>query len=194
MRKIVLKILFLAFIAVGCQQKKQTEINVSENNEQMKSNFDLKSDYQDFKTKMTELDTLKVWIDHSVCTYQGEERLLITKKSDSIKILSEFKDYDEQNPEWQKIFEKSITENDTTWDFGNFMERNKSRINSDDNEYVKIEIKNGEQKMKFVTKGLVDLNTFMAEYGTMMRKLYEPKKRQIYGVPLITETELINEE
>ena len=187
MRKIVLKILFLAFIAVGCQQKKQTEINVSENNEQMKSNFDLKSDYQDFKTKMTELDTLKVWIDHSVCTYQGEERLLITKKSDSIKILSEFKDYDEQNPEWQKIFEKSITENDTTWDFGNFMERNKSRINSDDNEYVKIEIKSGKQKLQFVTERLVDLNTFMTDYRITMRNLHEPKKKFIYGIPIPTE-------
>ena len=157
----------------------------------MKSNFNLNSDYANFKTKMTELDTIKVWVNHSVCTFQGYERLMITKKSDSIKILSEFKDHDELNPKWEKVFEKSIVENDTTWNFGDFMERNINRLNSDSEKYPKIEIKNGEQKMKFITNGLGDLNTFMAEYGIMMRNLHEPKEKLIYGVPVLTETELI---
>ncbi len=194
MKKIVLKILFIAFIAVGCQQKKQSETNIEKNNEPIKSNFDLKSDYAEFKTEMTELDTLKIWVDHSVCTFQGFERLTITKNSGLIKIASEFKDYDEHNPKWEKIFEKSIAENDTIWNFERFLERNKNRINSDENKYAKIEIKSGKQKLKFVTEGLVDLNTFMADYGMTMRNLHEPKEKFIYGVPIPTENELINEE
>jgi hypothetical protein len=141
LKKIVLNILFFAFIVVGCQQKKQSVTNISEINEPLKSSFDLNSDYADFKTKMTQLDTLKVFVDHSVCTYQGYERLTITKKESLIKILSEFKDYDEQNPEWEKVFEESIAENDTTWNFENFILRNKNRLTSDVEKHAKIEVK-----------------------------------------------------
>jgi hypothetical protein len=38
-------------------------------------------DLTDFKKKMTDLDTIKIWFDHSICTYQGAERIEITKKS-----------------------------------------------------------------------------------------------------------------
>ncbi len=177
-------------MAVGCQQKKQLETKFAEINEPVKSNFDLNSDYADFKTKMTESDTLNVWVDHSVCTYQGYERLMITKKDDSIKILSEFKDYDKQNPEWKIVFEKNISESYTTWNFGNYMKRNKNRLTTDSTKYSKIEVKSGLQKLRFVTKGLVDLNRFKADYDTIMRKLYKPKGILIYGHPIFTETEI----
>lgn len=151
------------------------------------------TDFVDFKTRMTEMDTINVFVDHSVCTYQGYERLLITKISDSIKVRSEYKDYDRQNADWELVFEKMLPENDTTWDFGNFLKQNADRLNSDVEEHAKLEIKNGGQQMRFVTEGLVDLNRFKADYDTTMRKLYEPTEKYIYGVPIPAETEIVDE-
>lgn len=184
MKKIVFNISLLAFITIGCKESKQSEKDNIEPNKSIRSDFNLKTDFANFKTRMTEMDTINVFIDHSVCTYQGYERLLITKKSDSIKVRSEFKDYDRENADWVLIFEKMLPENDTIWDFGRFLKRNVNRLNSDLEEHAKIVIKNGGQQMRFVTDGLVDLNRFKADYDTTMRKLYEPTDKFIYGVPI----------
>ena len=83
--------------------KKETE----KKSESVISDFKLKIDLTDFKNKMTELDTIKIWFDHSVCTYQGAERIEITKESDSIKIRTEFReDTFNENPEWKTLYEK----------------------------------------------------------------------------------------
>ncbi len=193
LKNIELKILFFAFIAIGCQEKKEPKIDVSQESQLRVSTFDLKTEYEDFKKQMTELDTISIFVDHSVCTYEGYERLRITKKSDSIKILSEFKDYDKQDPKWEKVYEKNISKNDTIWNFGKFMKKNESRLNSNTDENVTIEIKNGEQKLKFVTKGLVDLNRFIADYGNTMLKLTEPNQWWFYGILEINESELNDE-
>ena len=80
--KILLKILLLTLILVSCKIRTENKTEI------VKSEFHLKTDLYDFKNKMTELDTIKLYINHSVCMYQGEERIEITKKSDSIKIQS----------------------------------------------------------------------------------------------------------
>ena len=67
--KNLLKILILTLILVSC--KKGTE---------QKTEFNLKTDITDFKKKMTESDTIKIWFNHSVCTYREAERIEITKK------------------------------------------------------------------------------------------------------------------
>lgn len=85
----------MTLILVSC--KKETESKT----EFPKSDFNLKTDLTDFKRKMTELDTIKIFFDHSVCTYEGYERIEITKKSDSIKVRTEFKELginEKQNP------------------------------------------------------------------------------------------------
>ncbi len=174
----------MIILLASCSNNKPSEEDVSIVEEQLKSNFDLKSDFQNFKTKMTEMDTLRIFVDHSVCTYQGYERLMITKHSDSIIVSSEFKDYDNQTPEWEKVFDKTISENDTIWNFGEFMNRNKNRLINDGEKYAKIEVTNGEQKLRFATDGLIDLNNFKTDYDTTMRKLYKPKGILIYGYPV----------
>ncbi len=193
MKKTVFNILLLAFITIGCNESKQSEKDNFESNKSKKSDFNLKKDFADFKIRMTEMDTINVFVDHSVCTYQGYEHLLITKKSDSIKVRSQFKDYDRQNADWELVFEKMLPKNDTIWDFGSFLNRNVNRLTADVEEHAKIIVKNGGQQMRFVTDGLVDLNRFKADYDSTMRKLYEPTDQFIYGVPIPTETEIEDE-
>ncbi len=195
MKKIVFNISLLAFIAIGCKESKQSEKDNIESNKSIRSDFNLKTDFADFKTRMTEMDTINVFVDHSVCTYQGYERLLITKTSDSIKVRSEFKDHDRQNADWELVFQKMLPQNDTIWDFGNFLKRNVNRLTSDVEEHAKIIVKNDGQQMRFITDGLVDLNRFKADYDSTMRKLYEPTDQYIYGVPIPvpTETEIEDE-
>lgn len=169
------KILILILVSCKKQTKKEIEL--------LKSDFNFKKDYADFKHKMTELDTLKIWVNHSVCTYEGYERIEITKKSDSIKIRTEYKEETfEQNPEWKVIYEKLISANDTIWDFGKFMKRNNKRLTSDIKEYGMIQIKSGNDEIQFFTNGLLDLNRFTSDYFETMRKLHHENKQNIYGV------------
>ncbi len=101
--------------------KKETESKT----EFPKSDFNLKTDLTVFKKNMTELDTIKVFFDHSVCTYEGYERIEITKQSDSIKIRTEFKELtfsENKKPEWNLVYEKKISETDTIWQFEKFIE------------------------------------------------------------------------
>ena len=53
-------LIFVIFLQVSCSKSK---IEVK------KSNFILNRDFKDFKTKMTELDTLKVGMFIGACTY-----------------------------------------------------------------------------------------------------------------------------
>src|SRR5690606_7319649 len=102
-----LKILIPALILVSC--KKETENNV----DLVKSDFKLTADLTDFKNKMTESDTIKMWFDHSACVYQGFERIRITKKSDSLKIRSEFKEETfNDDLDWKTVYERIIPIND----------------------------------------------------------------------------------
>ncbi len=179
MKKLI-KIITILVVLVGC--KNQTE-NITE---QPKSNFNLEKDFAEFQTKMTELDTLNVWISHSVCTYQGNEKLEITKKNGNINIKAEYREETfEKNPEWKVIYEKTISENDTIWNFGKFLKRNEKRLKSDTKEYGMLQIKHKGNKIRFFTHGLVDLNRFMAEYFEIMIKIHPENKENIYGYELI---------
>ena len=178
--KNLIKIVSLLIILVGC--KNQTE-NITE---QPESNFNLEKDYAEFQTKMTELDTLKIWISHSVCTYQGSEKIEITKNNGNIKIKTEYKDETfEKNPKWKVVYEKTISENDTIWNLGKFLKRNEKRLKSETKEYGILQIKHRKNKIQFYTHGLIDLNKFMAEYFETMIKIHPENKENIYGYELI---------
>ena len=167
---------------VSCQQKQKTEI------EKPKSEFDLISDMTNFRQKMTELDTLTILFDHSVCTYQGYERIEITKTSDSINIVSNFKELTfDENPKWKEIYDRKISEKDTIWDFEQFLKRNEKRKNSDQNERGILVLTNKKDTIRYSTDGLVDLNRFLADYYETMREIYPENKNGIYGVEVVEE-------
>ena len=186
--KNLLKILILTLIFASC--KKETELK--------KSEFNLKTDLTDFKNKMTESDTIKIWFNHSVCTYQGYERIEITKKSNLINIRTEFKeDIFDQNPEWKIVYEKELSVNDTIWKIEDFFKRNVQRQKSEENGYGTLQVSHNGIKVHYFTKELVDLNMFMADYFETMKEIHPENKNNIYGVEIenlkdqeIKETEL----
>jgi PBP1b-binding outer membrane lipoprotein LpoB len=179
-----LTIIILIMILASC--KKETESKT----ELPKSDFNLKTDLTDFKKKMTDLDTIKVFFDHSVCTYEGYERIEITKQSDSIKVRTEFKELtfsENKNPEWNLVYEKKISETDTIWQFEKFIERNANRKTSDKENRGILIIENKKDTIQFYTDGLVDLNHFLEDYYLTMKKIYPENKNGIYGYELAEE-------
>ena len=179
MKKLVTKILFLAFIAIGCQENKQPNSDMAKINNSKLSRFELRCDYNDFKTKMTELDTIKISFNHSVCTYEGYERIEITKQAELIKIKSEFKDI--ENPEWHLVYSKNISTTDTIWKFGDFIERNKAKWTKKGENRRIIQISNKTDTIKMRTDGLVELNRFLTDYYSTMKELHPENKNNIYG-------------
>ncbi|MBA6157369.1 hypothetical protein H3Z83_12700 [Tenacibaculum sp. S7007] len=181
------KTVFIIFtlILASCKREieKKTELG--------KSEFNLKTDITDFKKKMTESDSIKIWFDHSVCTYQGVERIEITKKSDSIKIRTEFKEETfNENPEWKLVYEKKISKTDSIWNIEKFFKRNIKRRKSEEKEHGTLQVSHKGIKVNYFTNGLVDLNRFMADYFEVMRELHPENKNGIYGVEIINEPEL----
>ena len=139
-------IIFLIMILVSCKNETEQKSVVA------KTDFNIKTDLTDFKNKMNELDTIKIWFDHSVCTYQGVERIEITKKSDSIKIRTEL------------VYEKKIPKTDSIWKIEEFFKRNIEKQKSEEKDYGTLQIAHNGIKVHYFTNGLVDLNRFMADY------------------------------
>ncbi len=148
-----------------------------------KSGFNLERDIADFKNKMTESDTIKLWIDHSVCTYVAYERIIITKKSGLIKIQSEFNE-NTFKPErvWNIMYQKEISVSDTIWKIESLFKRNSHRLKLKGNKnYGTLQVSYKDTKLHYFTKGLVDLNKFLEDYYNTMRKLFPENKEYIYG-------------
>ncbi|MEY8868485.1 hypothetical protein AB9K24_03200 [Meridianimaribacter flavus] len=182
--KNLLKILILTLILASCKKETKSKTELP------KSNFNLKTDLIDFKKKMTDLDTIMVFFDHSVCTYEGYERIEITKNSDSIKVRSEFQELtfnENKNPEWNLVYEKKISEKDTVWQLEKFIKRNANRRTSDKENRGILMIENKKDTIQFFTNGLVDLNRFLEDYYLTMRKIYPENKNGIYGYELVEE-------
>ena len=186
--KNISKILIITLMLVSC--KKETE----KNPEFLKSTFDLKTDLINFKKKMTEQDTINIWFNHAVCTYEGAERIEITKKSDSIHIRTEYKeDTFDQHPQWTVVYEKQLSITDTLWKIEDFFKRNKNRQQSEEKEYGILQVSHKEHKIHYFTEGLGDLNRFMIDYFDTMKKIHPENKNNIYGLE-IPETKLIKDE
>jgi len=158
--------------------------------EQKTSDFDLKTDFIDFKVKMTELDTIKIFINHSVCTFEGYERMELTKQSDSIKIRSEYRNpasIEIKDPNWSLVYEKKVSVNDTIWPFGTFLERNSNRQVRDKIKRGTLVLTHKLDTIAYSTDGLVDLNNFFRDYYETMRKIFPENKNGIYGFEIIEE-------
>lgn len=171
--------IFLIIILVSC--KNETE----QKSEFAKSDFNLITDITDFKNKMTELDTIKIWFDHSVCNYQGVERIEITKKSDSIKIRTEFKEETfNENPEWKLVYEKKIPKTDSIWKIEEFFKRNVERQKSEEKDNGTLQVSHKGIKVHYFNSTLVDLNKFLADYFKTMKGLHPENIDNIYGVEI----------
>lgn len=180
----LLKLLILSFIFTSC--KKET----NKKTVPITPKFNLATDITRFKKKMSELDTIKIWFNHSICTYSGAERIEITKESDSLKIRTEYKEQTfEKNPKWELSYEKRIPITDTIWKFEEFLKRNNKRQKL--KKLGVLQISHNNIKLHYTTDGLVDLNRFMAAYFQTMKTLYPENKNGIYGVEAI-ETEGID--
>ena len=97
-------LIFAVLLQVSCDKNK---IEVK------KSNFILNRDFKDFKTKMTELDTLKVGMFIGACTYHTSEKLVISKRKDSLLIQPYFKRRAFSNDKYIKQKAISIHEKDS---------------------------------------------------------------------------------
>jgi hypothetical protein len=185
--KNLLKILILTLIFSSCKKE------IDSIPELVESDFNLKTDILDFKNKMTELDTIKIWFNHSVCMYEGAEKIEITKKSNLINIQTEFKEHAyEESPEWKIVYQKSIQTIDTTWKIEEFLKRNSSRQESSEKEFGTLQISHNENKIHYFTNGLGDLNSFMADFFETMKTIHPENKNGIYGVDIIEIEDLKN--
>lgn len=173
----IIYILTLSLILVSCKENSDLS-SVS-----LTSDFNLETDIYDFKKKMNESDTIRIWFDHSVCMYEGYERIQITKFSDTLKIRSEFKEVSfNKNPEWKDVYERKLSINDTVWKFEKFLERNSFRINKDEIEYLSFQIIHGNNKLNYSISDLVDLNNLLKDYFETMKELFPENINNIYGI------------
>ena len=170
--KNLIKIITILFILVGCKNQNQ---NVTE---QPKSNFDITKDYSEFKTKMTEQDTIKVWTAITACTYQVVEKLTITKKGQQITITPEIKEGLFADKKFEKQKSITISENDTIWKFGKFMKKYSNRITTEKDSIGKFYIKCNSRKFHFTTKRWD--NEFLLDYCTVMKSIYPKSKYHFY--------------
>ena len=184
--KNALKILILTLIFVSC--KKETEVELTE------SNFNLKKDYVELTNKMNEVDTIKVWMNLSQCTFQGIEKLTITRKKDSIKIQPEYAESMVVGTEFKKSHPIIISANDEKWKFNEFLKRNENRLVSDSLKYGQLQITLNNEKLNFFTNGLGDSGKFLIDYCNTMKNIMPKSDYHIYaGTEIIDETELITE-
>ena len=181
MRKTIYIIIGLTYF-ISCQKKQKTEI------EKPISEFDLITDLNDFKHKMSELDTINIWFDHSVCGYEGDENIKITKQNDSIQIESKFRDMTFNNSSnWEEMYILKLPVNDTIWNFENFLKRNEQNLISSETSSNPMIISNRNKKIKYYTNRLQGLLKFQTDFYGVMRKIYPENKYGIYGVEIMTE-------
>ena len=146
-----------------------------------KSKFSLIEDYRELTNKLTELDTIKVWMNLSQHVYQGIEKLTITRKKDSLKIQSEFAESMIVGTEFKKSNPIMISVNDTIWKFNEFLKRNENRLQSDSLEHGRLQITLNLEKLNFFTHGLGDSGSFLIDYCNTMKNLIPESDHHIYA-------------
>jgi len=178
--KNVLSIFVLTLVLVSC--KKEPKVKT----ELVTSKFDLKTDIFHFKKKIKESDTIKMWFNHSVCTYKGYERIEITKKTDSIHIKAQYKgDTFGKESKWKTIFQKQISTSDTVWKIEEFLKKHRQRQKSEEKKYGTLQISHNENKIHFFTNGLLDLQKFIVDYNLTMKTLYPKDVEMYYSVEVL---------
>ena len=175
--KNLFKILILTLIFISCKKERKIELP--------KSNFSLIKNYTELTSKLNELDTIKVWMNLSQCTYQGIEKLTITRQKDSLKIQSEFSESMIIGAEFKKKQPIIISVNDTNWKFNEFLKRNESRLQSDSLKYGRLQIALNSEKLNFVTNGLGESGSFLIDYCNTMKNIMPENDDYIYGAVML---------
>ena len=132
---------------------------------------------------MTEQDTIRITFNHSSCMWHAYERLEISKESDSLKIISWYLNLtdDINNTNWEKIYEKKILQNDTSWKFSEFLKRNNNRRFQEEKRHVHLFMTDQKDTVRYFTKGLSEINHFSSDYYETMRKIYFDNETGYYG-------------
>ncbi len=184
--KNTLKIVLLTLIFFSCKTEKKTEWQ--------KSTFSLQNDYKELTHKITELDTIKVWVNLSQCMFQGIEKLTLTRINDAIKIASEFAESMVVGTEFKKLKPITISVHDKNWKFNEFLKRNENRLQADSLKYGRLQITLNDEKLNFFTHGLGDSGKFLIDYCNTMKNIMPDSEYHIYSDIEINEiTELISE-
>ena len=163
---------------VSCKTENKTELR--------KSDFILNKDYAELTSKMTELDTIKVWMNLSQCMFQGIEKLKITRQGDSIIIQPEFAESAIVGTEFKKSESILISVSDTIWKFNDFIKKNEYRLETDSLKYGRMQITLNKKRLNFMTDGLGDSAKFMVEYCNMMKNIMPESDYHIYADTEIT--------
>ncbi|MFT7900284.1 hypothetical protein VBY74_09895 [Tenacibaculum ascidiaceicola] len=145
-----------------------------------KSSFNLNKDLKDFKIRMTEFDTLKVKMFIGACTYHTSEKLIISKKKDSLIIQPYFKRNAFSNQEYIKQKEYSIHENDTTWKFGEFLSSYKNEKQKGKSSVI-FSIKSDTSSLKIYADKIYQRDLIVGDYCTVMKQLIPDSKYHIFG-------------
>ena len=172
--KNTLKILILILTLVSCKRE------INEKTEKLESDFNLKKDYSQLTNKMTEMDTIKVWMDLSLCMNPGIEKLTITREKDSLKIQPEFAVSMVEKLEFIKQKTIRISINDTVWKLNEFLKRNEKRVKSDSSKYGRFQITHNAEKLNYFTDGLGDSAEFLIDYCATMKRLIPESEYHIY--------------
>lgn len=151
------------------------------------SNFNLKRDFTELTYKITELDTVIVWVDMSLCTSQGTEVLTITRKNDSLKIQPKYRESLIIGTQYKQRKSIRVSIHDTLWKFNAFLKRNKERISTDSSKNYRMVIYHNKSKIKFTTRGLSESEGFLFDYSKTMTVLNMDNPLYINEVIQITE-------
>jgi len=168
----------LTLLFVSCKNRIDEPVIISN------SDFSLLSDYSEFTTKMSEIDTIKVLTNLSLCTYLAKEQLIITRRGDSIEIQSEFAESFKVDSEFKVANYIVISIKDTTWKFNEFLKRNENRIITDSVRNVRLQITLNNDILHFVTNGLSESGRFLSDYCITMMNLFPDSESYIYGVEM----------
>ena len=177
MKKII-SLLILALILICCKDKTETKIELP------KSDFNLKNDYRELTKKISKLDTIEIFVGLSICEWERTERLTLTKFNDSLKILIEATEIENNKP--LKVTEIiKIHQNDTVWRFEDFLIKINDKQKFIDNSPNFIIVHNSDS-IKYYTNGLSEMNDFIADYYNTMFRL-NPKNKLYEGMKIISE-------
>ena len=173
--KLVLQLTLVTYFFISCSTS-------TKSNRKSDFSFNLESDLTHFKQKMTDNDTLVLWFNRSGCMEMAAERIIISKKGDSLTIKSTLSEMiNNEKSSYKLVYEKKTARTDTLWKIEAFFERNKYRLEKpDDFDQATLSIHYKKQKILFYRKGLGDLNIFMKDYFETMEVLY--KENGYYGI------------
>lgn len=175
-----LKIFTILIFLISCKNQNESVAK------QVNSNFNLENDYAEFQTKMSELDTISVWVAIPSCFPPLEVELLtITKKDKLITILTKYnndilktKDFIEQN-------QITISKNDTVWRFGEFLKNNNFRTKIESEKQGVIQLKHKSQIIHFYILNKSEHNRFIKEYSETMQRINPEARSYVEEIEIV---------